>query len=117
MLEHCSVRGIANKWFKSHLSNSKKYVSINGNYSNLASILCSVPRGSVLGPLLFLMCINDLNQTIKFCKVHNFADDVNLLHFNKWIVKHNIFVNGDTKNLVEWLNAYKISQMYRKLSF
>ena len=41
--------------------------------------LITISMGSVLGPLLFLLYINDLNQAIKFCKVHHFADDTNLL--------------------------------------
>ena len=61
------------------------------------------------GPLLFLIYINDLNQAIKFCKVHHFADDTNLLHFNKSIAKLNKIVNQDMKNLTVWLNANKIS--------
>ena len=56
-----------------------QYVSINGYESGLASINCGVPQGSVLGLLPFLLYINDLNQAIKFCKVHHFADDTNLL--------------------------------------
>ena len=52
-------------------------MSINGYESGLAAINCGVPQGSVLGLLLFLLYINDLNQAIKPCKVHHFADDTN----------------------------------------
>ena len=74
-------------------------VSINGHELSLASVLYGVPEGSVLGPLLFLIYINDLNQAIKFCKVHHFADDTNLLHFIESVAKLNKFVNQDMKNL------------------
>ena len=47
--------------------------------SGLAAINCGVPQGSALGPFLFLLYINDLNQAIKFCKIYRFADDTNLL--------------------------------------
>ena len=85
-LEHYGIRGLANEWFKSYLSNRNQYVSITGYDSNLADVKFGVPQGSVLGPLLFLIYIyiyNDLNQALKFCKVHHFADDTNLLHFSK----------------------------------
>ena len=59
----------------SYLSNRKQYVSINGYDSNLTDVKFGVPQGSVLGLLLFLVYINDLNQALKFCKVHHFADD------------------------------------------
>ena len=62
-----------------------------------------------LGPLPFLIYINDLNQAIKLCKVHHFAGDTNLLHFNKSVAKLNKLVNLDMKNLTVWLNANKIS--------
>ena len=65
----------------------KQFVSINGHESNQTSVKYVVPQGSVLGPPLFLIYINDLNHTIKFCKVHHFADDTNLLHFSKSINK------------------------------
>ena len=57
------------------------YISINGYESGLAGLNCGVPKGSVLGPLLFLLYITDLNQAIKICKVHHFADDTNLFFF------------------------------------
>ena len=78
-LSHCGIRGVSNDRFKSYLSNRSQYVSINGYDSGLAAINCGVPQGSVLGPLLFLLYIDDLNQAIKFCKVHHLADDTNLL--------------------------------------
>ena len=77
-LNHCGIRGVSNDWFKSYLSNRSQYVSINGYDSGLAAINCSVPQGSVLGPMLVSLYLNDLNQAIKFCKVHHFADDTYL---------------------------------------
>ena len=78
-LNHYGIRGVSNDWFKSYLSKGYQYVYINGYESRLAAINCVVPQGSVLGPLLFLLYINELNQTKEFCKVHHSADDTNLL--------------------------------------
>ena len=90
----------------SFLSNCNQYVSINGFDSGLAAINCGIPQGPALGPPLFLSYINDLNQAIKFSKVHHFADDTNLLSMSHSVKKLN---NADLKHLVNWLNANIIS--------
>ena len=113
-LEHYGVRGLANDWFKSDLSDRKQFVSINCHDSNLIPLLYGVPQGSVFGPLLFFIYTNNLNQAIKFCKVHHFADDTNLLHFSKSITKLNKYVNVDMKNLTGWFNANKFSLNMQK---
>ena len=82
-VEHHGIYGIANNSFKSYLFHRKPFVSINSHVSNQTSVKYDVPEGSVLGPFVFLIYINDLNHAIKFCKVHHFADDTNLLHFSK----------------------------------
>ena len=62
----------------------------------------------------YYIYINDLNEAIKFCKVHHFADDTNLLYLGKSIKKLNKLVNIDLKNLLYWLNANKISLNVKK---
>ena len=74
-----------------------------------------VSQGSALDPLLFWLYINDLNRAIKFCKVHDFADDTNLLFLTNSIKKLNKLIDIDLKNLSNFLNANKISLNVKKL--
>ena len=92
-LEHYGVHGFSNDWFKSYLSHRKQYVSIDCFDRNLADVKFGVPQGSVIVPLLFLIYINNLNQPLKFCKVHHFADCTNLLHFSKSVNRLKKYVN------------------------
>ena len=66
-LEHYGICGVANEWFISYLFDRKQFVSINGHVSNKTSTKYSVPQDSVLGLLLFLIYINDLNHATRFC--------------------------------------------------
>ena len=78
-LAHYEFRGVESNWFKTYLTNRKQPVTTSGQKSDNALIEFGVPQGSFLGPMLFLIYINDLNQAIKFSRVHHFADDTNLL--------------------------------------
>ena len=108
MLNYYCVRDKANNWFPCYLKNRTEFVTINGFNSELKENNYGVPQGSILGPLLFLIYINDVHYSIKFCKVHHFADDTNLKNFNSSIKAINKQVNKDLKTLSSWLNASKI---------
>jgi len=86
-----------------------QYTNVQGNHSSSKVITHGVPQGSVLGPLLFNLFINDLNIAIKSSKVHHFADDTNLLLINKSLKKINTLINHDLALLVQWLRSNKIS--------
>ena len=68
-----------------------------------------VSQGSVLGPLLFLIYINDLNQALKFSRVHHFADNTNLLLVDNSLKKINKHIDHDLKLPTTWIRANRIS--------
>ena len=94
---------------RSFLTNRKQYTSINGYDSTPQDITHGVPQGSVLGPLLFILFINDLHTSVKTSKVHHFADDTNLLFINKFLERINKLINHNLALLVQWLRANKIN--------
>ena len=84
-LEHYWERGIANDWFCSYFGNRKQFVSMHNHNSTIQTILVEVPQGSGIGPLLFLIYINDFHNYIKFSRNYHFADNKTILHSDKFL--------------------------------
>ena len=116
-MEHYGVRGCALDWFKSYLSDRKQYVSINGSNSGLLKIFCGVPQGSVLGPLLFLLYINDLPNVSKRLKLFLFADDTIIYYESDNLNKLVKTVNTELRSVKKWLDANKLSLNVEKTKF
>ena len=107
-MNYYGIGGISNNLFSSYLQKRTQFLSINGFDSDINAICCGVPQGSILGPVFFLIYMNDLFFSMKYCTVHHFADDTNLLNFNNSIQKINKQVGHDLKYLLYWLSADKI---------
>ena len=103
------IRGPAYDWFKSYLTERLQFVSILGFDSEKLVIKHGVPQGSVLGPLLFLIYINDLHKAILNSETYLFADDTNLLNISNKLKKLQKLMNADLKKRCLWLLANKIS--------
>ena len=108
-LEHYGVCGILLEWFKSYLNERKQFVFMNGESSDLKYILCGVPQGSVLGPLLFLLYINDLPNISAKLKFFLFVDDTNIYFESDDLLNVEETVNKELKKLYLWLNVNRLS--------
>ena len=107
-LEHYGIRDLALNWFNSYLTKRKQYVSLGNVKSDLLEISCGVPQGSVLGPLLFLLYINDFSNSSKKLDFHIFADDSNLFYTEKCLLSLEREINSELISIHNWLIANKL---------
>lgn len=116
-LDYYGIRGTAQDWFKSYLSNRTQRVSINGVLSKDLQIKYGVPQGSVLGPLLFLIYINDIRFSSKVLNFHLFADDTSIFFADKNINNLENTINKELENVSDWLMANKLTLNLSKCTF
>ena len=116
-LDHYGVRNELLKWFESYLTDRKQYVFHNGESSTLKDITCGVPQGSVLGPLLFLIYINDLPNTSDKLKFFLFADDTNIYFESNNLQSMEKTINTELKQLNVWLNVNRFALNISKTNF
>ena len=116
-MEHYGVRDTALEWFKSYLSNRKQYVYSNGESSQFKDITCGIPQGAVLGPLLFLIYINDLPNISKLLQFFLFADDTNIYYEAESSEQLEQVINKELKKLHTWLMVNRLSLNMDKTNF
>ena len=112
-MEHYGIRGESLELFKSYLWNRKQCVNINCNSSKCIDLTYGVPQGSMLGPLPFLIYINDIYTSAPDVSFHLLADDTCLLYSNKNL-KTETNVNVVLNNISNWLKANKLTLNVKK---
>ena len=118
-LNYYGVKGNAFKLLKNYLTNRKQYVVFNSQNSETVHITTGVPQGSILGPLIFSICINDLITISNKLKFIMYADDTtiyfNLEDFDPYHLKRDI--NNELEKITLWLKMNKLSLNVQKTKF
>ena len=104
-------------WFKSYLTNRKQYVNINGESSKIKEISSRVPQHSVLGPLLFLLYINDLPNISEVLDFYLFADDTNIYYESNSLQDLEKKINKELGKLQLWLNVNRLALNISKTNY
>ena len=116
-LEHYGIRGLALTWFQSYLSNRQQFVTINGTNSQTKPITYGVPQGSILGPLLFIIYINDLPNISKIAKFILYADDANIIVTGHTAQEIVLKLNELSQDLLKWVDCNGLALNLKKTKF
>ena len=103
--------------FLSYLSDRSQKCYVNGHLSNNRTLLCGIPQGTILGPLLFLLYINDLPNCLEHSQARMYADDTNLAFASDNIGDINYHLNHDLANVNKWLIANRLTLNQSKTEF
>ena len=116
-LHSYGIRGQALSWFKDYLFNRQQYVTFNGTDSTHLSIKCGVPQGSILGPLLFLLYVNDIVNASSLLSFVLFADDTNIFYSHSSIETLVNTLNLELPKVSAWFKCNKLSLNINKTHF
>ncbi len=116
-LHHYGIRGIALKWFESYLSDRKQHVYVNNFLSEALNVICGVPQGSILGPLLFLIYVNDISKSSDKLLFRLFADDTNIFMSDSNVGRLQTAMNTELKKVNQWLKCNFLSLNVSKTKF
>ena len=115
--KYYGVRGISSKFLDSYLNNRKQFVSYQDVNSTEQLIKCGVPQGSILGPLLFILYINDMCKVSKLLQFIVFADDTNIFYLDNDPFKMVKVINEELKQLTMWFKVNKLSLNVTKSNY
>ena len=116
-LKNYGVRGNNLNWFESYFNNRKQFITYNNKYTSFETITCGIPQDSILGPLLFLIYVNDLNQASNILGPIIFADDANFFYSHHQIKILFETVNCELKTLSQWFRANKLFLNIKKTKY
>lgn len=116
-LQLYGVRGIVLDWLSSYLNKRQQYVQYNNNKSNNMQIQCGIPQGSVLGPKLFILYINDICDVSKLLNFVLFADDTNIYLSGNYLNELVISMEQEMVKVKDWFDINRLSLNLKKTKF